>query len=124
MGTETLRSLKPKVILKRGDSYNRTIKVLEKGELQDWTGGKIYFTVREDYPDYDTETDNTSAKIFKEIEGTATGEHTLEVTSEETKITPKDYIFEIRAIDSDGNVHSSITGDFTIESNLTILEES
>lgn len=118
----SLRPLIPRIRLKRGDNYNRSIRVIDdNNELVNWSGGKIFFTVRETLPDYDNP---ASPLIEKELEGNATGIHDLTITPEETRLAPKTYKFEIRTIDPEGFVFSTITGDFLIEGDLTILEDN
>ncbi len=106
------------ITLKRGDTYIRTIKLYSEDELIDCTGWTIYFTIRETIPPTST-SDDTGAVISKTITGESTGIHTLTLTSDETAIDAKKYIFEFQIKKADGSIHSTESGIFIIQSDIT-----
>jgi len=106
--------------IKRNDTYIRSVKTKSKstGELIDATGWTIYFTVREEIPDTATE-DDTGAIISKTMVGSSTGIHTLTLTDEDTDIDPKEYVFDMQIIKADNSIHSTETGKFVIQADIT-----
>ena len=104
--------------LKRQDTFKRNINFEKKGELQDATGYTFYFTVRETFGTT-AEQNDTNAVITKEIAGTSTGIIPLELTSSDTDIDPKEYIYEIQYKKPNGDLHSSQTAKFIVEADVT-----
>lgn len=105
--------------IKRNDTWAKTLNVLDNdGNLIDTTGWTIYFTVRSSIPATGI-SDDTDAIIAKEIAGNSTGIHTLELTSAETNIDPAEYVFDVQIKKSDDTIHSTETGTFVIQSDIT-----
>ncbi len=105
--------------IKRNDTWAKTLNVLDdQGDLVDCTGWTIYFTVRSAVPDTAT-SDDTTAILAKEITGNSTGVHTLELSSAETNIDAAEYLFDVQVKKSDDTIHSTETGTFVIQSDIT-----
>lgn len=84
------------ISVKRGDTYERTIRIKINGVLQDITGWKFIFVAKNDPSDTD------AAAVIK-VEWTdhsdpGNGETLLELTSDNTDKAPKDYFAAIRII--------------------------
>lgn len=106
--------------IKRNDTWTKSLRVRNKsdGSAVDTTGWIIWFTVRDSVPLTATSDDN-DAIISKEILGNDTGISTLTLTSEDTNIDPKEYIFDVQYKDSSDEIHSSETDKFIIEADIT-----
>lgn len=105
--------------IKRGDSYIKPLNIVDcEGELIDASGWTIYFTVRSSIPPTSTD-DDTDAVIAKTIAGSATGQHTLTLTSSDTDIDPEEYVFEVQIKKADNTISSSETGAFVIQADIT-----
>lgn len=105
--------------VKRNDTWTKTLDIVDcEDNLVDASGWTIYFTVRSTIPPT-SKTDDNDAIIFKEIAGSSTGQHTLNLTKDDTDIDPKSYVFDIQIKMADDTIHSSETGVFVIQSDIT-----
>lgn len=105
--------------IKRNDGKTYSLKVRDKaGDLIDCTGWTIRFTVRDELP-ATAIVDDTDAIISKTITGEASGIHSLIILKTDTQIDPKVYHYDVQYERPDGIPHSSDTGKFTIEADIT-----
>lgn len=105
--------------IKRNDGRTFSLKIRDnKGDLIDCTGWTINFTVRDVLPATGI-VDDTDAIISKIITGEASGVHVLTLDKTDTQIDPKVYYYDIQYFKADGVPHSSDTGKFIIEADIT-----
>lgn len=110
---------KPIIRVSRGDSFVRTLSISDgDGDLIDCSGWTIYFTVRSSVPDT-SEVNNAAALISKEFSGTADGDFTFTLESEDTDIDPGTYLFDFQVEKDDGKIHSTRQGSFIVEGDIT-----
>lgn len=104
--------------IKRGDTRTLNVGIRNKGELIDTTGYTIYFTVRSTIPPT-TETNDTGAVISQSEAGSTSGVSVFTLSSTDTTQNPAVYSYDIQYKKPDGSIHSSGTGKFIIEADIT-----
>ena len=104
--------------IKRGDSKPFTINHKVNGSLIDTTGYTYNFTVREVIPPTTEKTD-TGAILSKSVIGNSSGIMSIDLSKTDTDIDPKTYLYDIQYEKPDGSIHSSATGKFIVEADIT-----
>lgn len=105
--------------IKRNDGKTYSLEVRDKsGDLIDCTGWTINFTVRDVIP-ATAIVDDSGAIISKTITGEASGIHSIPILKTDTQIDPKTYLYDIQYYRADGIPHSSETGKFIVEADIT-----
>ena len=83
------------------------IKVKKDGIAEDITGWTIYFTVKENMNDDDTESGGGEAKIAKDITihtDPTNGQTLITLSSSDTNLTPGNYYYDIKYKDDEDNI--------------------
>jgi hypothetical protein len=107
------------ISINRQDTYSKTVNLKdEDGNLIDASGWTIYFTVRDFVADTSISVD-TDALISTSFAGSASGIHTLTLTSSETNICPGNYFYDFQVKKTDGTISSPSKGNFIIKGDIT-----
>ena len=106
------------ITIKRGDTYNYNIIIKDNtGVAIDTTGWTIWFTVRKNLVS-NTITSDTDALISKEVPGTSNGIIPISLSNIETDLPVGYHYYDIQIKNSNG-IHSSSTGRFIVEADVT-----
>lgn len=107
------------ITINRQDTYSRTVNIKDAdGNLIDASGWTIYFTIRKHVAKTTTLTD-TDSIVTKTIAGDASGIQTLTLTSDDTDVDPKTYIYDFQIKKGDGTISSSASAKFIISGDVT-----
>jgi len=88
------------------------LRFKKNGQAYDITGWTVYFTVKEKMKDTDV-----NAKIKKDITNhldAINGKTLIEISVDDTNLTPKNYYYSIDFKDEEGNIDVLYTGRFRI----------
>ena len=109
-----------KIEIIRGDTDSIAVLFTEheSGDPMDITGWEIRFTVREQVPETSV-TDDTTAIIAKSVTGDNTGKVLFELSSDDTDIDIKYYLYDIQYKKPDGTVKTLGVSDFVIKEDIT-----
>ena len=112
------------ITIARGDSKLFEVTFTESdGGALDITGYKVFFTVRErgTLPSLTTnaDTDAVISKVVSSFVAPATGVCEIELTKEDTEITPKKYVYDIQVKDSGGGISTIVIDDFIVLADVT-----
>ena len=109
-----------KIEIVRGNTYTRQITcTANDGTPRDMTGKTLLFMVKKSLNDPDTSALIT--KTMTDFIGTIPYETTIDITSEDSDITPNTYKFEFREDYSPNRKVTRKIGDFIISNNLIKL---
>lgn len=103
--------------LYRNTSKTYEIQFTKNGFAQNITGWTIYFTVKENMEDSDT-----NAKIKKDITNISdpiNGIALIELSTTDTDLKPKSYFYDVKYKDNNGNADILITGRITVQEPVT-----
>lgn len=74
-------------------------------------GATVYFTVKENK--FDSDADDSESAIYKTITShttPASGLTTITLTDTDTNVTPKNYFYDVRVKETDGNIYMATSG--------------
>ncbi len=105
--------------IKRGDSKTWTLyfSVKKTGEIISISGWTVFFTVKEKITDTDD-----MAKIKKDITShtdPSAGKSQISLTSSDTSITPKNYLYDIQILKNTGEIKTILEGGFIVTQDIT-----
>ena len=104
--------------IKHGDTYNYNIIIRDNlGVAINTTDWDVWLTVRK-YAVANTVISDTDALISKKLTGTDTGVIPITLSSTETDIIVGTHAYDIQIKNSTG-IHSSSTGSFVVEADIT-----
>lgn len=93
------------------------------GSPLDITGYKIYFTVRERGSlrslTTNSDTDAVISKTVDTFDAPETGVCSVELTKEDTDVTPKKYAYDIQIKDDGGGITTVVIDDFIVLADVT-----
>lgn len=104
-----------KLTITRGTSFPITWKYVKNGVAADLTGATVYFTVKTDQ--YDSDTDDSDAVMFATITNHSdpkNGTTRWTLTPAGTFKEPGTYHYDILVKEADGNVYPAAEGDVEI----------
>lgn len=109
----------------RGDSKTFNFKFTDSdGSALDITGHTIFFTVK---PNIDDDSTDSSAVIKKDITShynAEAGESQLTISSDDSNVDAKNYVYDIQLKDASGNIHTpnGFPARFIIKEDVTRRE--
>lgn len=83
----------------------------------DLTGWTIYFTVQES--SHQDDTDAVISKTITEHDAPAEGKTTVTLTSDDTKIDPGRYVYDVQIKNASGDVRTIMSGFLWFEGEIT-----
>lgn len=113
------------ITAKRNDTFKLRVTFTDaQGQGIDITGWTVWFTVRDKYSlseltDVTTDTDAVIAKDWTSHTTPTQGITDLELSKEETNITPGDYAFDIQIKNTDDEIFTPLVGTFTLLPEVT-----
>ena len=102
----------------RGDTKSWKLSFTNGTSPIDIVGWVIYLTVRESPYDRD-ETIKISKVITEHIAPTSNGQSSINLSSTDTDISPKKYLYDIRVKTTDNSIYTVLQGAFNVIPNVT-----
>lgn len=112
-----------KMKIRRGDTTNIAVNITANGTAIDLTGSTVFFTVRSDYADSSSESDDSDALISQDTTShtdAPNGSTVIELSPTQTNIEDGEYVYDIQVKASDGTVTTYDIGDFIVLPHVTV----
>jgi hypothetical protein len=108
-----------KLSMVRGDTTSYTLNFSnEQGQPINITGWVLYFTLKQSWQLPDSQA--SLQKTITNHSDPTNGITTLQISHADTySLYPRDYDFDIEAVDTSGNVYTILRGKFTIDYDVT-----
>jgi len=104
------------LMFRRGTTVTYKVDVIVDKRVEDITGWTVYYIVKSNMNDTDAQ-----AKISKTItthSDPTAGESLIELSKDDTDITPGNYHYEVSILDDEGNEHVIITGRVKVKARV------